>query len=310
MPRLKIAMYWLSSCGGCDESILDLGEYLLDLNEQVDIVFWPIAIDVKYHDLKKMPDNSIDFSFLNGAVRTEEHIDMARLFRLKSKMIIAHGSCAHMGGVLGLSGFYSRESLLNRAYPEAPSNTYTEPIQNDFQAPAQLTDKLLSLSQIIDVDYYLPGCPTPPELFKNALLSFLSGEFPEKGTVFGERKTLCHSCPLIDSKPERIEIKKFQRIQHVCLEPGRCFLDQGLICLGPATRGGCKAQCILANIPCRGCFGPLDNVKDHGARILSMLSSLIDSSDPEEIESIAETIPDIAGLFYRYSLASSIIKKS
>ena len=80
MAKLKIAMYWLSGCGGCEESILDLGKDLIDLSEQVDIVFWPIATDMKYQDLKNMPDNSIDFSLINGAVGTEDHINMAKFF--------------------------------------------------------------------------------------------------------------------------------------------------------------------------------------------------------------------------------------
>jgi F420-non-reducing hydrogenase small subunit len=308
MTRLKIAMYWLSGCGGCEESILDTGEDLIAILESVDIVFWPVATDIKYQDLDCMPDNSIDFSFINGAVRTEDHIRMAKLFRRKSKKVIAHGSCAHLGGVPGLSNFYERESILNRSYLEVPSFENPKEDQDDIPVCGELTDRVAALSHIIDVDYFLPGCPTPPEIIKNTLLSFLAGEFPEKGSVFGEKTSLCSSCHLINSKPDRIYLTGFKRIHLVDIDPDRCFLDQGLICLGPATRGGCNAQCIKVNIPCRGCFGPLDNISDHGARIISMVSTLIGTSDVEEIKRIVDEIPDPAGLFYRYSLASSIIK--
>ncbi len=309
MTKLKIAMYWLSGCGGCEESILDLGEDLISILEKVDIVFWPIATDVKYRDLESMPDNSIDLAFLNGAVRTENHIKMAKLFRRKSKNVIAHGSCAHMGGVIGLSNFFKHDSLLRRSYFDAPSIERDESHQYDIPEPVELTDRVAALSHIIDVDYYLPGCPTPPDLLKNTFHSFLAGDLPEKDTVMGEKTSLCRSCHLIESKPERIDITGFKRIHQDDIDPDRCFLAQGMICLGPATRGGCNAQCIKANMPCRGCFGPLDNISDHGARIMSMVSSLIGSDDIEEIKRIVNTIPDPAGLFYRYSLASSIIKK-
>jgi F420-non-reducing hydrogenase small subunit len=47
-PKLKIAFYWASSCGGCEIAVLDLNERILDVVKIADIVFWPVAIDVKY----------------------------------------------------------------------------------------------------------------------------------------------------------------------------------------------------------------------------------------------------------------------
>ena len=86
-------------------------------------------------------------------------------------------------------------------------------------------------------------------------------------------------------------------------------MDQGIICLGPATRGGCEERCIKANFPCRGCFGPVQGVVDQGAKSLSYLASIIDVSSMEELEKIVDSIPDPAGLFYRYSLAASLLRK-
>ncbi|MFH1784291.1 MAG: oxidoreductase, partial [bacterium] len=73
--------------------------------------------------------------------------------------------------------------------------------------------------------------------------------------------------------------------------------------------GGCEERCIKGNMPCRGCFGPTDNVIDQGAKSLAFLASIIDSDDEKELRKIADSIPDPAGLFYRYSLPSSILKK-
>ncbi len=60
---------------------------------------------------------------------------------------------------------------------------------------------------------------------------------------------------------------------------------------------------MKGHMPCTGCFGPLDEVMDQGAKGISFLSSIIDSDDEEELLEIFEKVPDPLGVFYRYSLA-------
>ena len=107
--------------------------------------------------------------------------------------------------------------------------------------------------------------------------------------------------------PETIKVKEFKRLYEARWDSEKCFLPQGIICLGPATRGGCGNRCIQANMPCRGCFGPLDNVADHGAAMLSFIASMIDADHENEIRLATDSIPDPAGLFYRYSAPHSIL---
>ena len=95
--KLKIAFYWAASCGGCEVAVLDVNEKILDVVAAADIVFWPVAIDVKYKDVEAMPDKSIDACFFNGATRTEENQKMAKLLGQKSKILVAFGSCANDG---------------------------------------------------------------------------------------------------------------------------------------------------------------------------------------------------------------------
>ena len=59
MPKPKIALYWCASCGGCEETVVDLAEDILGVVEKVDIVLWPVAMDFKYKDIEAMPDKSI-----------------------------------------------------------------------------------------------------------------------------------------------------------------------------------------------------------------------------------------------------------
>jgi F420-non-reducing hydrogenase small subunit len=312
----KIALYWCSSCGGCEESVIDLAEDILTLAEAADIVWWPVAMDFKYEHVAAMKDGEITATLINGAVRMDEQEHMARLLRQKSRYLIAHGACAHLGGVVGLANFYEREDVLARSYKEVPTVDNTEgtlPKVKTVEGGRQLKlsgfhDAVKALDQVVEVDYYVPGCPPTPELIKDAIFMVLEDRLPAKGSVLADKKALCDTCPRKDSKPDRLRIEEFKRLFETNWDPTKCFLDQGIICLGPATRGGCVARCINANMPCRGCFGPTDNVKDQGAKSLSFLASLIDPKDEEQLKKIADSIPDPAGLFYRYGLASSMLK--
>ena len=116
MAKLKVALYWAASCGGCEIAQLQIGDKILKLAEAADIVFWPVAIDVKYKDVEAMPDKSIDACLFNGAIRNSEQEHMAKMLREKSKIMIAYGSCAYEGCIPGLANFYNREMIFDRAY--------------------------------------------------------------------------------------------------------------------------------------------------------------------------------------------------
>lgn len=317
IEKPKVAFYWCSSCGGCEESIVDLAEDILKVVEAVDIVFWPVAIDIKKKDVEAMEDGSIAVSFINGAIRLSEQEEMAKLLRKKSQLIVAHGSCSHMGGIPGLGNFWNKETIFRRAYHTTPSTDNpdgTVPLEKTVVDGKELTlpsfyDTVYSLDQVIDVDYYLPGCAPPRDLILNAVQAILEGKLPPKGSVLSPNKSLCDDCERNESKPEKLAIAEIKRPWEVEMDPEKCFLAQGVICMGPATRTGCGERCIEANMPCRGCFGPTDQVYDQGAKFLSALASILDTNDEKEIEKIVDTIIDPAGTFYRFSLPHSILRR-
>ena len=313
----KVAFYWCSSCGGCEESIIDLAEDILKVVEAVDIVFWPVAIDIKKKDVEAMPDGSIAVTFINGAVRMSEQEEMVQMLRRKSGLIVAHGSCSHLGGIPGLGNFWNKETIFNRSYHTTPSTENPDgvvPLEkcevdgHEVTLPA-FWDTVKTLDQVIDVDYYLPGCATPRDLILNAVGAILEGKLPPKGSVLSPNKSLCDDCDRNDSKPEKLEMLEIKRPWEVLADPETCFLAQGIICMGPATRTGCGERCIIANMPCRGCFGPTDQVYDQGAKFLAAVGSIIETDDEKEIEKIVDTIVDTAGTFYRFSLPSSILRR-
>ena len=311
----KVAFFWCASCGGCEEAVVDLNEKILDVVAAVDIVLWPVALDFKFSHLKGMAENEITVSFINGAIRLSEDEEIVKVLREKSKLIVAFGSCAHLGGIPGLANFFNKDEIMRRVYKEAPSletGNKTFPQTECEEDGKKLTlskfyEEVCPLDKVIDVDYYLPGCPTPPDLIEKAVGAILKGELPEKGAVLAPDKSLCDECER--EKPEKLKITEVKRPHLTEMDPKKCFLEEGIICMGPATRSGCGTKCINANMPCRGCFGPAKGVEDLGAGMISAFASIIDSEDEKEIEKIVKSISDVGGTFYRFSLASSIIPK-
>jgi F420-non-reducing hydrogenase small subunit len=322
MARPKVAFYWCASCGGCEETVVDLNEDILKVANAVDIVLWPVALDFKRKDIEAMKDGEIAVSFINGAVRLEEQEEMVKLLRQKSGLVVAFGACAHLGGIPGLGNFWNRDAIFQRVYKEVPTVENTDGILPQEKTTfdfGELTlpefyDTVQTLDQTIDVDYYLPGCPPPPDLILKAVTAILEGKLPEKGAVLAPNKALCDTCPRAETKPEKLSIAQIKRPWQIKIDPEKCFLDQGLICLGPATRSGCGETCIRANMPCRGCFGPVDRVVDQGAKGLSMIASILgledeDRINEEEVKKLIDGIVDPAGTFYRFSLPASLLRR-
>src|SRR5512141_535525 len=93
----KFAMYWAAGCGGCEIAVLNIGEKILDVDANFEIVFWPVAMDAKYKDVEALPDKAITLTLFNGGIRNEENEAMAKLLRRKSAFLVAFGSCANEG---------------------------------------------------------------------------------------------------------------------------------------------------------------------------------------------------------------------
>jgi F420-non-reducing hydrogenase small subunit len=317
MSKLKFAFYWAASCGGCEMAILELHEKILDVAAAADIVFWPAAIDVKYKDVEAFPDKHIDVCLYNGAVRTQENEHLAHLLRSKSKILVAYGSCSHLGGIPALANVTNRQGVFECAYKYTASTDNSDNVMPKTSVKVnegtltlpEFYDTVKTLAQTVDVDYFVPGCPPVPEQTWAVIEHIVQGKpLPPKGTVLGAtQKTVCDECK---REKEEKKITKFYRPFEIIPEPTKCLLEQGIICAGPATRGGCDARCINANMPCRGCYGPPEGVVDQGAKFLSAIASVIDAKEPAEIDKIINQIADPLGTFYRFSLAHSLMRRT
>jgi F420-non-reducing hydrogenase small subunit len=313
----KVAFYWCSSCGGCEEAVVDLAEKILDVVAAVDIVFWPVALDFKKSDVEAMEDGSILAAFVNGAIRTTEQEEMAHLLRRKAKVLVAFGSCAHLGGIPALANLWDREAIFATAYRTSPSTVNPDgviplvatPNNGDVVSLPGFYDTVRALDQVTSVDYYIPGCAPTPNVIAGAVATLLSGDLPPAGTVLTPDIALCEECPRLDTKPQDLSLERFHRPHEILIDEGTCLLAQGLLCMGPATRAGCGQLCIRGNMPCTGCFGPTSKVHDQGGKYLSAIASMLSATEDEAIASALDSIPDPVGTFYRYGLAGSLLRR-
>jgi F420-non-reducing hydrogenase small subunit len=313
MPdKPKIAMYWAASCGGCEISLANLHENLINVDAAFQLVFCPCLVDGKKHDVEALRDGELLITFFNGAIRTDENEEMARLLRKKSKILIAYGSCAYEGCIPGLSNFHTRDDHMKAVYLDNPSIDNPKGIlpQPSTTVPEgtrtipKFHDRVKTLGQTVDVDYFLPGCPPESAQVWAVIEAVIQGiELPKKGAVIGAGKcTVCDEC---EKKKEEKKVKKFFRTYEIVPDREKCLLEQGVLCLGPATRDGCKAQCPN-NV----------DMRDQGAKMIGALGTAIDLGDTKDlseeqiaarVEEVISTIPDYAGVFYKYSLPGSIL---
>jgi F420-non-reducing hydrogenase small subunit len=313
----KVAFYWCASCGGCEEAVVDLAEGILDVAAAVDIVFWPCAMDFKRADVEGLADGAITATFVNGAIRSTEQEEMVHLLRRKSQLLIAFGACSQLGGIPGLANLATRDAVLAEVYRDSPSVVNPEGILParewgedgwKLRLPG-LYETVRTLDQVTEVDYYVPGCAPTSALLQQAVQALLSGQLPPRGAVLAPDVALCDECPRKASKPDDLALPAFKRPSEVLLDEERCLLAQGVLCMGPSTRGGCGALCVHGNMPCTGCFGPTSRVRDQGAKALSGFAALVGSNDAAEIEAITGAIADPVGTFYRYGLAASLLRR-
>jgi len=320
MAKPKLALYWAASCGGCEIAVLDTEFKVLEIADFFDIVFWPCAMDFKYDDVRAMADREITLTLFNGAIRSSENYEIATLLRKKSVVLCAFGSCAADGGIPGLANLTSAEAIGRDVYEDSPSTVNPEKVrpQTEWAVPAgtlrlpHLWNTVRTLPQVVDVDYVIPGCPPQPERIKDvvdAVMDILKNgkPLPPKGTVLGaDVRACCEECP---RKRDVKKLRKFVRPHEIVQDSEICLLEQGMVCMGPATRAGCGAKCVQAGVPCRGCYGPPANVRDQGAKMASAIAGVIDSDDPEEIQALVDSIPDAIGTFYRFTLPSSALRR-
>ncbi len=288
-----VATIWLQGCSGCHISLLDLHEGLVDLLGAIDLVAMPLA------DVKEIP--KVDIGIVEGAVANEENREALEHLRAQCTTLVALGTCACYGGLPSLRNLHRVEDVLQCGYVETSSTVDgAVPVHSDLP---HLLPAVKAVQQVVKVDAMIPGCPPESRSIAEALKALLAGQTPKRHT-----HNLCVECDR--HKDALLRPTRDFVTQDVCapneledIDPAKCFLEQGVMCLGPATAAGCGGRCLLGNMPCRGCMGPTPGALEQGAKMVSALSSILPAGGLMFME-------DVVGSGYRYCMATSIIPQT
>ncbi|MDZ7302996.1 MAG: methyl viologen-reducing hydrogenase [candidate division KSB1 bacterium] len=279
----RVAEEWLNICGGCEVSILDLGEKLLDLLPSLEFVHMPVLMDHKYFgqtgEKTELEIPEADIGMISGGIRNEKEKHVTEEMRKKCKTLIALGSCACFGGIPALANMYPLEELFQTVYRDTKT---TEANGTPSQDIPPLTDRVYAIDEVVKVDIYIPGCPMNPAIILEALQCLLEGKpfsLPER--------SVCDDCPT--KREEKSDVGLKRPLQNAVFVPGeydkmRCLNEQGILCLGPVTKSGCGKpylegeanipRCIKGYMPCRGCFGPIRKGANPQVDMMGALSSI------------------------------------
>ena len=264
MP-VNVVSEWLNACAGCEISILNTGEALLDLLQQINFVHIPALLDHKYFGQTgegttlEIPEAVV--GIVSGGVRNSEHKHVLEEVRKKVKVLISLGSCACFGGVPAQANMYKPEEVWDKVFRQTIT-TNPSPNPADPNLPTW-TPTCAALDEVVKVDLSIPGCPPHPDWIADAILALLAGKtewaLPER--------SVCDTCPVIREKksgggPIKRMTATVDFVPGEGLDKMRCLNEQGIFCMGPVTLAGCNGKaglprCVQARTPCRGCFGPI-----------------------------------------------------
>jgi len=292
--KKTLALIGLTGCTGCTVSFLDLSEGILEVLEKFELVYGTVLIDAKSYE-------HANVCIIEGCVANEDDVKEVEEAREKADIIVTLGSCACFGGINSLRNLNNVNTVLKRSYVDVETNVAGK-IPDDVPV---LLQNVRPVKDIIKVDHAIPGCPPLPELIKSGLMDILAGREIEE-----PNKNLCSEC---DRKHDRMLIPQRELLAFDIVNPFEvdpedlddelCFLEQGVICLGFATKAGCGGRCIGVDMPCRGCMGPPKVVNDHGCATINALASLL----PVGLLADRE---DLTGTVYRYSMGFSTISRA
>ena len=216
--KKKLAVWKFASCDGCQLSILDCEDELLTLVEHITIAYFPEAT-------KTVIEGPYDVSLVEGSVTTPHDALQVLKIRKNSKFMISIGACATAGGIQALRNYVKVSGFVRAVYanPEYISTLETS----------------TPISDHVNVDYELRGCPINKYQLLEVLASFLNDKKPNVPD-----HSVCMECKL-NGNPCVAVVK-------------------GEACLGPVTHAGCGALCPHYYRGCFGCYGPKENPNTAG----------------------------------------------
>jgi F420-non-reducing hydrogenase small subunit len=273
---------WLNACSGCEISILNIGDPLVDLLPQLNFVHITPLIDHKlFGQLGEKTDMEVPESvvgIVSGGIRTEEQKHEIQEIRKKTKFLIALGTCACHGGVPAQANMFKNEEVFEKVFRQSPS-TDPSPDPADPNVP-KWTPTCAAVDEVVKVDISIPGCPPHPDWIVEAITALLEG----KTSWSLPERSVCDTCPVIREKksgggPVKRWLENMPFNPEEGLDKMRCINEVGYLCQGPVTLAGCAGKtgvprCIQGRTPCRGCFGPIRKGAQPMVEMMGALSSV------------------------------------
>lgn len=222
-----VGFFDLACCEGCQLQMANLGEGLLDLLEHVQLVQFRETMSETWPD-------RFTAVFIEGSVTNEEAEHTVQELRKRADVVVAYGACAAIGGINGIRDTRPPLDVATDVYGDKAHLFPAHPVR--------------AVSDVIPVDYTIPGCPVyPPEIIR-ALTCILSGipyVLPDTA--------VCVECIFNENV---------------------CMYERGVVCMGPVTRSGCNAWCTGNGNICYGCRGAVTNPNRAGAELIMQKYSL------------------------------------
>jgi coenzyme F420-reducing hydrogenase gamma subunit len=216
----RVAFFSLTSCEGCQFVLLDLGEKFFDFLRKVELIDFSLIEEMPFPKGKV----EIDVSFVEGLPIKKEEIDLLKKIRKESKILVAMGNCAALGGIPEMKNYQGKERTIRYIYKR----------MNHIFNP-----EIKEIDNFVKVDFVIPGCPINGEEFLKYAKDLIKGKIPEV-----LQKPVCSECP------------------HQGKDS--CLLRKKEPCLGPITLAGCGAICPKNGQLCYGCRGILKNINPKG----------------------------------------------
>ncbi|MCF6186396.1 MAG: methyl viologen-reducing hydrogenase [Desulfobulbaceae bacterium] len=273
--NIRLAAESLHSCSGCEISLLNIGEALIPLLNRLQLVHLPLLMDHKYSDPAgsetEISIPKAEIGLVSGGVANTHQLQVLEAMRKSCTTLVALGTCGTHGGIPAMINEWPMADALQTVF----STVTTEPGDVPNQDIPPMLDRVYSLDEKTDVDIFLPGCPPDPTIIARVLEDFLDGLTPEPVT-----KSVCDTCPTRRTGKSERKLLRFTANARFDSNEStasmQCLLEQGFLCMGPVTAGGCGHQgepaCIRARVPCRGCYGP---VRHQDNQMLGMLNGLV-----------------------------------
>ncbi len=193
---------------------------ILDCENELFDIFKAVDIQSFLMASSEHIEGKLDIALVEGSVSTEREVNELKDIRKRAEIVVAIGICATLGGI---QARFTDPKEWEKKYKEVYGTiemTHTKAIQPK------------PIDEFIKVDHYLPGCPIGKDQFLNFFSRAVKRSLPEKYP-----RPVCITCKYNEND---------------------CLLNRGIPCLGPLTADGCGSICPNLNVPCFGCWGPVE----------------------------------------------------